>query len=148
MKTKIYIPLLLIISALAVSACAPSAPNQPLPTEQPVSTTSTSLPQATEAAAPAVAIAEPANTDRVSFSKDVWPILEKYALAAHGGKGGVFLESYEDVSKYVVPGKPEESLLYKSLIGDGVKRMPPDAPLADELIKTIYDWISQGANKN
>lgn len=28
----------------------------------------------------------------VSFSLDVWPILENYALAAHRGKGGVFLE--------------------------------------------------------
>jgi len=27
-------------------------------------------------------------------------------------------------------------------------RMPPDAPLPDELIQTIYDWIKQGALNN
>jgi hypothetical protein len=84
----------------------------------------------------------------VSFSMDVWPILEKYALAAHGGKGGVFLESYDDILKYVTPGDPENSMLYKALIGDGMKRMPPDAPLPDEMIQTIYDWIKQGALNN
>jgi len=86
----------------------------------------------------------------VSFSQDVWPIFEQYVVKAHGGKGGVFLESYDDIMKYVVPGDPENSMLYKSLIGDGVQRMPPppEAPLADDLIQTIYDWIAQGAQNN
>jgi Planctomycete cytochrome C. len=95
------------------------------------------------------AAAAPSDTAAaVSFSMDVWPILEKYALAAHGGKGGVFLESYDDILKYVTPGDPENSMLYKALIGDGMKRMPPDAPLPDEMIQTIYDWIKQGALNN
>jgi len=84
----------------------------------------------------------------VSFSQDVWPILEKYALTAHGGKGGVFLESYEDILNYVEPGNPEGSLLYRALIGDGMPQMPPGNPLSDELIQTIYNWIEQGAKEN
>ena len=84
----------------------------------------------------------------VSFSQDVWPILEKYALTAHGGKGGVFLESYEDILNYVEPGNPEGSLLYRALIGDGIPQMPPGNPLSDELIQTIHNWIEQGAKEN
>ena len=84
----------------------------------------------------------------VSFSLDVWPILENYALAAHGGKGGVFLESYADIMNYVEPENPEGSLLYRALIGEGMKQMPPGNPLPDEMIQTIYDWINQGAKEN
>ena len=84
----------------------------------------------------------------VSFSEDVWPILEKFALAAHGGKGGVFLESYADIMNYVEPGNPEGSLLYRALIGDGMKQMPPGNPLPIDLIETIYNWIEQGAIEN
>ncbi len=84
----------------------------------------------------------------VSFSQDVWPILEKYALTAHGGKGGVFLESYEDIMNYVEPENPEGSLLYRALIGDGMPQMPPGNPLPDELIQTIHNWIEQGAKEN
>ena len=84
----------------------------------------------------------------VSFSEDVWPILEKYALTAHGGKGGVFLESYADIMNYVEPGNPEGSLLYRALIGDGMQKMPPGNPLPDELVQTIYNWIEQGAKEN
>lgn len=84
----------------------------------------------------------------VSFSQDVRPILEKYALEAHGGKGGVFLESYADIMNYVEPGNPEGSYLYRALIGDDMAQMPPGNPLPDEMIQTIYDWIEQGAKEN
>ncbi len=49
----------------------------------------------------------------ISFSSDIWPVIEKYTLNAHGGKGGVVLESYNDIMEYVTPGNPEESILYK-----------------------------------
>jgi hypothetical protein len=84
----------------------------------------------------------------VSFSEDVWPILEKYALTAHGGKGGVFLESYADIMNYVEPGNLEGSLLYRALIGDGMQKMPLGNPLPDELVQTIHNWIEQGAKEN
>lgn len=149
---KIKISGLIILGALLLGACASAAPE-----------TANAAPAVEAATAPAV-VEQPAqeNMDAseamaaapgdaaatVSFSMDVWPILEKYALAAHGGKGGVFLESYDDILKYVTPGDPENSMLYKALIGDGMKRMPPDAPLPDEMIQTIYEWIKQGALNN
>lgn len=147
MKSKII--LIGVIGSILISACAaPTAaveevsapevetvmdePSDQTPPEQDVDNTETTGDALTE----------------VSFSQDVWPILEKYALAAHGGKGGVFLENYSDILGNVVPGNPEESLLYKALIGDGMKQMPPDNPLPDEMISTIYDWILQGAKDN
>jgi len=84
----------------------------------------------------------------VSFSMDIWPVIEKYALNAHGGSGGIFLESYEDIVEQVVPGNPEESMLYRVLIADGVPQMPPAGPLPEETIQLFYDWIAQGAPNN
>jgi len=148
MKTKTIFPVMFLILAFTLVACAPAAVS-------PVAEAVTSVPAAvqptTAPVQPTSAPAQPttaAAAAEISFSKDVWPIIQKYALAAHGGKGGVFLESYNDILKYIVAGKPEESMLYKALIGDGVKRMPPDAPLPDDLIKTIYTWILQGAKNN
>jgi len=76
------------------------------------------------------------------------PILERYALNAHGGKGGVFLERYADIMNYVEPGNPEGSYLYRALIGDDTAQMPPGNPLPDEIFQTIYDWIEQSAKEN
>lgn len=80
-------------------------------------------------------------TEEVSFSQDIWPVIEEEALDAHGGSGGVFLESYDDIMKYIVPGNPGESMLYMALTGEGHKLMPPDGPLLDETIQLFYDWI-------
>lgn len=147
MKTKTL--LMVVIGAMVFVACASPAPvaetvmeevvpaNEMAPAEE-----ADSIVSETQAAPAEEAMVV------VSFSQDVWPILEKYAVAAHGGKGGVFLENYEDISKVVVAGDPENSMLYKALIGDGVKRMPPDAPLPDAMIQTIYNWIKQGALNN
>lgn len=149
---KIKISGLIIMSALLLGACAGAAPETAV--EAPAAE-STAAPEVVEQPAQesmdesAAMVEAPGDTAAaVSFSADVWPILEKYALAAHGGNGGVFLESYDDILKYVTPGDPENSMLYKALIGDGMKRMPPDAPLPDEMIQTIYDWIKQGALNN
>ena len=84
----------------------------------------------------------------VSFAMDIWPVIEMYALNAHGGTGGVFLESYEDIMEYVVPGSPEESMLYKALTGDGMPVMPPSGKLPDDVLQLFYDWIAQGAKDN
>jgi predicted Ser/Thr protein kinase len=49
--------------------------------------------------------------------------------------------------KVVIPGRPEESKLFKRLISDDAEiRMPKDAEaLSDEDIDTIRRWISEGA---
>jgi len=145
---KIRIFFLLITSGLLLAACAPAAVNETAPT--PVEQVATKVMEATQSAA--VPTEEPTHEPtvlaEVSFSKDIWPVIQKFALTAHGGKGGVFLESYNDIMKYVVPGSPEESMLYKRLTADGVSQMPPSGPLPSETIKLFYDWIKQGAKNN
>jgi len=149
MKSKSLI--VMLAAMLLIAACAPAAPaDEPVLAEEEMmaeSAPETEM-EADEAANTTEMDSAEDMTAEVSFSQDVWPIIEEYALAAHGGKGGVFLESYADIMKYVTPGDPENSMLYKALIGDGVKQMPPDAPLPDEMIQTIYDWIQQGAQDN
>lgn len=141
MKTKIYT--LLIVTGLFLGACAPAAVIKPEPSPVIVMEVKpTSEPVPTSAPTEEVMAAE------VSFSKDIWPVIESFALKAHGGTGGVFLESYEDIMKYVVPGDPKASMLYKRLTADGVAQMPPTGPLPAATVQLFYDWIMQGAKNN
>lgn len=138
---KIWLFSLLVVSGLLLVACTPAAvENIAAPAAETAPTADVAPAATTHAQVPAVA--------EVSFSKDIWPILEKYALAAHGGKGGVFLEGYKVIMNYVVPGKPEESPLYQELTGKGVPQMPPGNPLPSAAIQLFYDWIKQGAKNN
>lgn len=145
MKYRLF--LLTIISVLLIAACTPNVSSVAEPAAEVIEI---------EVEETALEEIEPAQDSpsmesdivEVSFSQDVWPIIEKYALAAHGGKGGVFLESFTDILNYVEPGNPKGSLLYRALIGDGMEQMPPGNPLPDELILTIHDWIEQGAKEN
>jgi hypothetical protein len=142
---KIRFFTLLVMTGLFLAACAPAAVIEPEPSPvivMEVTPTTEQVPAATETPAAEVMAAE------VSFSKDVWPVIEKFALKAHGGTGGVFLESYSDIMKYVVPGDPKASMLYKRLTADGVAQMPPSGPLPAETIQLFYDWIMQGAKNN
>jgi mono/diheme cytochrome c family protein len=65
-------------------------------------------------------------------------------------KGGIRIMHHRNLltqRKVVIPGKPEQSELYKRLITDDEEdRMPPDdAPLSPQEIDTIRRWISEGA---
>lgn len=136
---------ILILSALLAVACSPPSVVEEI-----------SAPVVEEVADPVaeVEVEESAEnttageSQTVSFSADIWPTIEQYALDAHGGKGGVFLESYDDILGYVEPGNPEESVLYKRLTGDGVPVMPPSGQLPDDIVQLFYDWIAQGAKDN
>lgn len=146
MKNKII--MLMVAGLLALSACAPAVVEEDAAPE-----VMEEMPMDDEAPAEAApAEAAPADSGdmiaEVSFSGDIWPVIEQFAVSAHGGEGGVFLESYDDILKYVVPGKPEESMLYKRLTGNGVAVMPPSGKLPDETIQLFYDWIMQGAKNN
>lgn len=144
---KLKVLLIALISVMVLAACAPAAVEEGI-VEAPQE------PAAPEAVAPLTEEATPAvepemqSGEEVSFSQDIWPVIEEFALAAHGGRGGVFLESYEDIMNYVVPGEPENSRLYKALTGDGEKQMPPSGRLPDATIQLFYNWIAQGAPNN
>ncbi|MBS1825022.1 MAG: DUF1549 domain-containing protein [Acidobacteria bacterium] len=84
----------------------------------------------------------------VSFARDVRPVLETKCRACHQGanrSGGMSVETYADVAKLVIAGRPEGSLLYVAIAGD-TPRMPKAGPkvTAPEVLR-IRQWIAEGA---
>jgi len=84
------------------------------------------------------------------FDKKVAPILTKRCLGCHNDKlndGGVSFQDRETLFKrpVVVPGKPEQSLLFLAIQHNGDLRMPPGPKLPQTEIKTLEDWIRRGA---
>ena len=138
----------MVLTGMFIAACAPAAVMEakPVVAEQPTETVVAAEP--TAETVPTAAPTKEVMPSEVSFSKDIWPVIESFALKAHGGTGGVFLESYEDIMKYVVPGDPKASMLYKRLTADGVAQMPPTGPLPAETVQLFYEWIMQGAKNN
>lgn len=94
-------------------------------------------------------------TEEVSFSADIQPLFDQSCVQCHGGNLNIapILESdvaYDNLINegYVIPLDGEASILYRSLIGDGVALMPPSAPWNSQRINTVKAWIDQGAEDN
>ncbi len=91
---------------------------------------------------------------KLSFAKDVKPILADRCFGCHNPakkKGGVDLQgSFVSLMRTVKEGNPDDSKLYKSLVGRGAKRMPPkkEKQLSDQEISKIKAWIAAGAKNN
>jgi len=86
-----------------------------------------------------------------TFDKDVSAItLNNCATAGchDGSSRRRTLITYSDVMHYVSPGKPYDSKLFTTIIKLSGNKMPPNGPLSDPQIKTIYVWILQGAKEN
>ena len=95
----------------------------------------------------------------VSYSKDVEPIFRQNCFGCHQGAkqlGSYVMTDFESLLKggetemaAVVPGKPGESFLVEQISGTKQHRaeMPkaPLEPLNQVDVKTIRDWIAQGA---
>lgn len=105
------------------------------------------------------------DSQQVSFSKDLMPILETNCLECHSdpdAKGtkvsGVRLDSYDGImagTKFgpiVDPGYPASSVLNQVIEGrvDKSIAMPHDAdqPLSETRQKLFRDWVAQGARNN
>ncbi|MCH7903786.1 MAG: DUF1553 domain-containing protein [Armatimonadetes bacterium] len=100
---------------------------------------------------------EPAQ-ERVSFSRDVLPILSENCFLCHGPDGGtrqvgLRLDIPEgafadrDGRFAIVPGKPEESLVVQRITHPDTPMPPPDSgkKLTQDEIETITRWIAEGA---
>ncbi|TAL81791.1 MAG: hypothetical protein EPN88_00280 [Bacteroidetes bacterium] len=91
-----------------------------------------------------------ADIPEVCFQRDVLPIfINNCAMTGchdGGGESGMALNNYIDISNSVVPGNPNSSQLYQTIIDVwGANRMPPNQPLSLENRTLIRLWIEQGA---
>lgn len=106
-----------------------------------------------------------ASQPRVSFQKDVYPILEHNCLACHTppqGKGylktHLNMQSYETLMRgtvygqVVLPGDSRHSILNMLVEGraEASMRMPHerDEPLTPQEIEVLRLWVEQGAQNN
>src|SRR5436190_19708280 len=96
----------------------------------------------------------------VEFNRDVRPILSNNCFLCHGPdkaarKGALRLDNdlnaYENRGegvRVIVPGKPDESDLYKRLVThDPAKKMPPakaNKTVTEKEIAIVKAWIEQG----
>jgi mono/diheme cytochrome c family protein len=92
----------------------------------------------------------------VDYLRDVKPILAAQCVNCHGAektRGKLRLDTAAaalkggSVGEVIVPGQPDESLLYLAVIGEGnSERMPLQRPpLAEAQVETLRAWIEQGA---
>ncbi len=95
----------------------------------------------------------PANADDIKFFESkVRPILVARCVKCHGAaqqKGKLRLDSHEallgggESGPVVVSGKPEESLLVEAINRRSIE-MPPDAPLKENEIDLLTEWVRRG----
>ena len=55
------------------------------------------------------------------------------------------LNNYSEIRNGVVPGNPDGSRIYQSIIAKWEDKMPPNQPLSLENRTKIRIWIEQGA---
>jgi len=113
----------------------------------------------------AVFLAACASQPRVSFQKDVYPILEENCLACHTpprGKGylktSLNMQSYATLmqgTRYgpvILPGDSSHSIFNMLVEGrvNASMRMPHqrDRPLTQHQIEVLRLWVEQGARDN
>ena len=98
---------------------------------------------------------EPVGAEQpVSFARDIQPILRQKCLTCHGElrTSGLDLRTREGALKggdngaALVPGKADESRLYRLVAGLEQPSMPIDGALSPQEIGTIKAWIDQGAH--
>lgn len=103
------------------------------------------------------------DVEKVSFEKDVQPIFDQNCISCHPNSGGMSLkaiDSYENLVNVVSPQygvvrvspyHADSSVICMKLHGmEGFGFLMPlnGIPLEAEEIKTIEDWIDQGALDN
>jgi len=88
------------------------------------------------------------------FENSIRPLFIEHCQECHGAEkqwGNLRLDSAEavqrggDTGPVIVPGKPEESLLYQAVLRSGDIEMPPDMSLNNQQIHALKQWITLGA---
>ncbi len=88
--------------------------------------------------------------DPILLSDGVQTVFEANCLSCHsligGNAGGVNLESYDEIMKYVSPtASPDESVLFDSVVTGRMPTTPTKLQQRDLAI--IYNWLWAGANE-
>ena len=107
-------------------------------------------------AAAVLLLAQEATTEapRVSFNRDIRPILSQYCFACHGpdrlkAESDLRLDTREGALAAIVPGKPAESELIRRLTtSKASSKMPPrktGKTLEARQVSLLRTWIEQGA---
>ena len=101
-----------------------------------------------------------AQTTRVSFNRDIRPIMSDTCFRCHGPdknarKAGMRLDIREEATKPthsaripIVPGYPDKSEIIERIFNSGAKIMPPayaHKPLTALQKETIRRWVAEGA---
>ena len=94
----------------------------------------------------------PISSTPVSFSRDVQPIFNASCISCHGGKEGLYLDSYTGVVNgsmswpVVIPGDPINSRLIQLVSSE---YMPYGGPsLNQDQTQKLVNWIAAGAPNN
>ncbi len=103
---------------------------------------------------PMVEIPQPKGTETVSFTKDIAPFMVRLCMNCHSGnnpRGGLSLTTFEnmlvggDSGAVIVPGKREESRLFRLTGGLENPRMPQnDSRLTRENYEHLVKWFDEG----
>lgn len=87
----------------------------------------------------------------ISYQDDIVPLWVQ-CTGCHkegGDEPNMEDDSYNNLlNGYVIPEDAANSILYKSLINDGVELMPPGSAWPSSKINLVRDWINQGALDN
>jgi hypothetical protein len=89
-------------------------------------------------------IVDPNCTDSLSFSTDVWPIIEQNCTSCHnvGNTTGYTLTNHTNISS-------NAAAIVGSMKGSGFQLMPQGGDaLPDSIIQKVQCWISQGKLNN
>lgn len=156
--TRTFLTLMIgLLYAFALTACGTEAlPPEPIATNLPVaSPTEASILAPTQMVNETPTETVDANATTVSFSKDVYPILESRCLNCHGGdntREGLSVKSYADLMAgsdngfVVLPGDAANSLLVELV---ATQEMPKrGAKLTPPQVQLLTDWVNQGALEN
>jgi uncharacterized membrane protein len=96
----------------------------------------------------------PASAERVSFSKQIQPLLEAKCVHCHGSENAEEDINFHMIDEWkehlVLAGDPEKSELYEVLVSTGKNKMPPEdeTPLTESEITLVKTWIEQGADSS
>ena len=93
--------------------------------------------------------------DEAFFEKNVRPLLLQKCSECHGAEKQESDFRVDSITSLlsggasgeaaIVPGKPEQSLLIKSIQGDSDYSMPPEESLSAEEIAHLREWVQRGA---